>query len=286
MPKIYEYRGVAGLVAAPIIEDSTSAYTVGDVIEIAGVSEIARATESTNESHYYDNMAAVVISSTGADTITINASAIPLDVLAKITGQTYDSAKGMFVERERTPGYWALGYKTKTTDGVEMFVWRQKGQFNMPDQTNSTENDGTDANGQELTFTGVGTVHKYTLDGKLTSIKAVTVDTSVNDIDETTFFSTVQTPDTISGAPTVTGIGVAPSSASVAEGGKVQLSATLYPQGATGTITWSSLADGTASVDANGEVTGVAAGSATITASVSDGTSTFTDTCTITVTSA
>ena len=280
MPKIYEYRGVAGLVAAPILEDSTENFTTGDVIELAGVSEISKETESTNEAHYYDNMAAVVISSTGADTITINTSAIPLDVLAKITGQTYDSAKGLFVERERTPGYWALGYKTKTTDGVDMYVWRQKGTFNMPGQTNATENDGTDANGQELTYTGVSTIHKYSLDGKLTGIKAVTVDTSVNAVDETTFFANVQTPATISGAPEVTGIGVIPSAVSVAEGAKVQLSATLFPAGATGEITWSSSADGTATVSATGEVTGVAAGSATITATCG----TFTDTCAVTVT--
>lgn len=280
MPKIYEYRGVAGLVAAPILEDSTENFITGDVIELAGVSEISKETESTNEAHYYDNMAAVVISSTGADTITINTSAIPLDVLAKITGQTYDSAKGLFVERERTPGYWALGYKTKTTDGVDMYVWRQKGTFNMPGQTNATENDGTDANGQELTYTGVSTIHKYSLDGKLTGIKAVTVDTSVNAVDETTFFASVQTPATISGAPEVTGIGVIPSAVSVAEGAKVQLSATLFPAGATGEITWSSSADATATVSATGEVTGVAAGSATITATCG----TFTDTCAVTVT--
>lgn len=280
MPKIYEYRGVSGLVAAPIIEDSTEHFVVGDVIELAGVSEISKETESTNEAHYYDNIAAVVISSTGADTLTINTSAIPLDVLAKITGQTYDAGKGLFVERERTPGYWALGYKTKTTNGVDMFVWRQKGTFNMPGQTNATENDGTDANGQELTYTGVGTIHKYTLDGKLTSIKAVTVDTSVNPVDETTFFLTVQTPDTISGAPAVTGIGVTPASLSILESDKVQLTATLYPQGATGTITWESSDTSVATVSATGEVTAVAAGSATITATCE----TYSDTCAVTVT--
>lgn len=279
MPKIYEYRGVSGLVAAPILEDSTARFTVGDVIEIAGVSEIVKATDSTNEAHYYDNIAAVVISSTGADTLTINTSAIPLDGLAKITGQTYDDAKGLFVERERTPGYWALGYKTKTTDGVDMYVWRQKGTFNMPDQTNATENDGTDANGQELTYTGVGTVHKYYLDGKYTSIKAVTVDTSKNPVDEVQFFSTVQTPDSISGAPEVTGIGVTPSTATILEGDKAQLTATLYPIGATGTITWASDDTSIATVSATGEVTAVAMGSATITATCEG----FSDSCAVTV---
>ena len=137
-----------------------------------------------------------------------------------------------------------------------------------------------DYDNTKLTYTGVGTVHKYTLDGKLTSIKAVTVDTSVNAISETDFFSTVQTPDTISGAPEVTGIGVAPSSASVAEGAKVQLTATLYPEGATGTVTWSSSDTAAATVSATGEVTGVAAGTATITATCG----TYTDTCAVTVT--
>ena len=279
MPKIYEYRGVSGLVAAPITEDSTENFTTGTVIELAGVSEIGRETESTNEAHYYDNVAAVVISSTGADTITVNTSAIPLDVLAQITGQTYDSSKGLFVEHERTPGYWALGYKTKTTEGVEMFVWRLKGTFNMPGQTNSTENDGTDANGQEITYTGVSTIHKFTEIGNKPA-KAITVDTSVNPVDETTFFGSVQTPDSISDAAVISvdGIEVTPSTASVNVGDTTPLTATLSPSGATGTITWASSDESVATV-ANGVVTGVSAGTATITATC-DG---FSDTCEVTV---
>ena len=279
MPKIYEDRGVSGLVAAPVTEDSTGNYTTGTVIELAGVSEIGRETESTNEAHYYDNVAAVVISSTGADTITVNTSAIPLDVLAQITGQTYDSSKGLFVEHERTPGYWALGYKTKTTEGVEMFVWRLKGTFNMPGQTNSTENDGTDANGQEITFTGVSTIHKFAEIGNKPA-KAITVDTSVNAVDEAVFFGTVQTPDSISDAAVISvdGIEVTPSTASVNVGDTTTLTATLSPSGATGTIDWASSDESVATV-ANGVVTGVSAGTATITATC-DG---FSDTCEVTV---
>lgn len=279
MPKIYEYRGVSGLVAAPIVEDSTENFTTGTVIELAGVSEIGRETESTNEAHYYDNVAAVVISSTGADTITVNTSAIPLDVLAQITGQTYDAAKGMFVEHERTPGYWALGYKTKTTDGTEMYVWRLKGTFNIPGQTNSTENDGTDANGQEVTYTGVSTIHKFTSIGNKPA-KAITVDTSVNAVDESTFFGSVQTPDTIADPTVVTGIAVVPSAISVAENETYQLQAVLTPSGATGEVTWASSDDTYATVSASGLVTGKAAGSATITATCG----TFTDTCVVTIT--
>lgn len=282
MPKIYEYRGVEGLVAAPVISDTSAAITYGDVIDIAGVSEISRSTDSTNESHYYDNMAAVVVSSTGADNISINTSAIPLDVLAKITGQTYNETLGAFIEQERTPQYWALGYRTKTTDGVEMYVWREKGMFNIPDSTHDTENDGTDAQGQTLTYTGVSTIHKFNLTGK--GAKAVTVDTSVNSISAADFFGTVQTPDTLSVEIHATGVGLAPSSLTLdaSEGETATLVATVYPENASNkTVTWAS-SDSTVASVANGVVTAKAEGSATITVTTADGS--FTDTCAVTVT--
>lgn len=196
MPKIYEYRGVEGLVYAEVTADTKETFTTGTVNDLAGVAEISKSTDSSNEAHYYDNIAAIVVSSTGSDEITVSASAIPLDVLAEITGQFYDTTLGMFVEKERDPKYFALGYKTKDTNGNDYYVWRLKGTFNIPDQTNATEDDGTDANGQELTYTGISTVHKFT---KLTNkpAKAVTVDTSVNPVDESTFFGTVQTPDSV-----------------------------------------------------------------------------------------
>ena len=77
-----------------------------------------------------------------------------------------------------------------------MYVWRLKGTFNIPDQTSATENDGTDANGQELTFTGISTTHKFTKTSK--PAKAVTVNTGLDLVASiNNFFSTVQTPDSI-----------------------------------------------------------------------------------------
>lgn len=282
MPKIFEYRGVRGLIAAEVLEDSKENYTTGEVFEIAGVSQIQKATDSQEESHYYDNIAAIVISSTGADTITIDASGIPLDVLAKITGQTYDADKGMFVEHERKNKYFAIGYITKTTDNVEMFVVRNKGKFGLPGETNATEDDGTTANGQQLIFTGVSTIHKFAAIGNL-PCKSTVVDTSVNPIEEDVFFATIQTPDTISDAPIeVTGIAVAPKTATLSLAGTTteQLAATLSPAGATGTVTWTSSDDTIATVSATGLVTAVGIGTATITASCEG----FTDTCAVEVT--
>lgn len=196
LKEIVEYRGVEGLVAAEVLtDDNTDGYTTGDVFAIAGVAEISKTTDSSNEAHYYDNIPAVVVSNTSADEITISASAIPLDVLSVITGQNYDTLTGTFIEGPRDVRYFAIGYKTKKTNGDEVYVWRLKGTFNIPDQTNSTENDSTDANGQEIVFTGISTTHKFTKTGK--GAKAINVDVALGLADVEGFFDEVITPDTI-----------------------------------------------------------------------------------------
>lgn len=276
MPDIYEYRGVRGLVAAPILEDSKENFRTGTPIAIAGVAEIGRTTASSSEAHYYDNIPAVVIQSTGADTVTITASAIPYEALATITGQYYDSAKGMFVECERITEYFALGYITKNTNGQEVYVWRLKGSFAIPDETVSTENDGTDANGQTLTYTGVSTIHKFSSTGK--SAKAVNVCTAVNiGVVEDDFFASVQTPDTVEAYPSVI---LDKHTATVEVGSTVTLSASVIPVGSV--VTWSSSDENEATVEA-GVVSGLAEGVSIITASITVGTKLYKDTCIVTV---
>lgn len=198
LQEIVEYRGVEGLVAAEVLtddNDSGSGYTTGTPFAVAGVAEISRSTDSSNEAHYYDNIPAVIVSNTASDTVTITASAIPFDVLATITGQNYDQTTGALIEGPRDFKYFALGYKTKKTNGDEVYVWRYKGTFNIPDQTNSTENDGTDANGQEIVFTGISTTHKFTKTGK--GAKALNVDLGKDLADVSAFFDAVTTPDTL-----------------------------------------------------------------------------------------
>lgn len=200
MNEILEYRGVEGLVAAEVTKDnnetgSGEGYVTGEVFSIAGVAEISRTTEASNEAHYYDNMPAIIVSNTASDEVTISTSAIPLDVYAKVTGQKYDETKGVMIEGPRENKYFALGYKTKKTNGDEIYVWRYKGTFNIPDQTNATENDGTDANGQELVYTGIQTTHKFTATGK--GAKAMNVDVAKDKADVSTFFDEVTTPDTL-----------------------------------------------------------------------------------------
>lgn len=197
--KYFEWRGVENGVYAEVTKDESDEITFGTVKPFTGLAEVGKSTDSSNEAHYYDNIPAIVVSSTGADEISLSTSGISFDVLAEITGQYYDATTGMLVEQEREAKYFALGYITRKTDGTEVLVWRLKGTFTIPDQTSATENEGTDANGQTITYTGVSTTHKFTKTGK--SAKAVNVDTGVNTtMTRETFFASVQTPDTITNA--------------------------------------------------------------------------------------
>lgn len=193
MSEIFEYRGIEGLVYAELLTDTAEEITYGEVKPLCGVATLSRTTESSSEAHYYDNIPAVVIASTGADEVTIGVSAVPFDVLADITGQHYDETLGAFVEGERESKYFAIGYKTAKTNGDEVYVWRYKGTFGIPDSEHNTQDDGTEATGQELTFTGINTTHKFVKTGK--TAKALNVDLGKELADVSTFFETVTTID-------------------------------------------------------------------------------------------
>ena len=281
MADIFEYRGVSDLVYAEVTKDDSTGYTTGPVKSLAGVAEISKATNSSSETHYYDNLPAIVVQSMTSDEITINASAIPLEVLAELKGQTYDSETGTYIEAEGVQKTWAIGYKTQNTKGEEYYVWRLKGSITVGDETHQTKNDGTDTNGQELTFTGISTIHKFQKTGK--QAMAVTVNTALDLIaNKAGFFDSVQTPDTIQAKTVTPSVSVIPSRAEVEVGQKVQLSAVVVP--ASAAVTWSSGNTSYATVDAaTGEVTGAGAGTVDITASITVGTDTFTDKCSVTV---
>lgn len=281
--QIFEFRGVDNFYFAEVLQDDASGYVCGDPVHIP-VQEVGKTTDSSSEAHYYDNKAMIVVNSESADTITLTLAPPALDKLAMMTGKSFDAETGMMIDSPRQNKYFAIMYRTKGTDGGYRYVSRLKGQFNIPEETNQTENDGTDTNNTQIEFTGIYTEHEFTKGKKVgnnweaAGVKGIVVDARYGLANVANFFATVQTPDTI-GTSTVTGIGVAPSSVSIEVGEGAQLTATLYPTGASGVVSWSSSNTDYATVE-NGVVTGVAAGSATITATCNG----KTDTCSVTVT--
>lgn len=193
--EIFEYRGCDNLVYAEVITDTEEKYETGEVKPLAGIAEISKKTETSNAPHYYNNVPAIVISSTGSDEITLNVSALTLETLGDITGQKFDVDTGALIEGERKVKYFAVGYVTKKTNGDEVYVWRYKGTFSIPDSNHITEDEGTEANGQELAYTGISTTHKFTKTGA--RARAINVDLGADKADVSAFFDTVTTPDTL-----------------------------------------------------------------------------------------
>lgn len=287
--QVFEFRGVDNFYFAEVTKDDADGYVCGTPIHIP-VQEVGKTTDSSSEAHYYDNKAMIVVNSESADTITLTLAPPSLDKLAKMIGKSFDETTGMMIDSPRQSKYFAIMYRTKGTDGAYRYVSRLKGQFNIPEESNTTENDGTDTTNTQIEFTGIYTEHEFTkgiYDGEAwepAGVKGIVVDSRYAKADLSNFFTQVQTPDTIeSTVISVTGVSVAPTSKSVAIGATTTLTATVTPTNATDkTVTWTSSSDAVATVTNTGTVEGVSEGTATITATTADGS--FTATCEITVT--
>lgn len=193
----FEFRGVEGLVYAEVLSDTKDGYITGTVRSLSPVAEIGRTTENSSEAHYYDNKPMIVVTSVGSDELTITISVPDLETYAEITGQYFDANIGGLVEGIKSDKYFAIGYKTQDTMGKNRYVWRYKGKFSIPDETHATEDDSTDTNNVELTYTGISTTYKFKAYNE--SVRALVCDERYQAIDYNTFFDEVQTPDTLVG---------------------------------------------------------------------------------------
>lgn len=205
-----EFRGTDELYIAEVqVDDNETGtghgYVTGAVEKLAPVAEISKTVATASETKYYDNVAAFTINAEGSDTITLNIPALDLATLAKITGKIYDSTRGAFLDGEGTSPSFALGYRLGLTDGTYRYVWRYKGSFAVPNETSQTKNAGTDSQGQQLTYTGVSTIHKFTnatdSQGNPMPQKALVVDERDDLAVLSTFFDTVTTCDTLVAKP-------------------------------------------------------------------------------------
>lgn len=291
---VFEFRGIDNLYFAKVLQDDENGFVCDTPKKLAPVAEVGKTTDSSSEAHYYDNKAMIVINSEGADTITITVAPPELEIMAELTGRSFDPVTGMLVDNVRENSYYAIMYRTKGTDGKYRYVSRLKGQFGIPDETNATENDGTDTNNIQLTYTGIYTEYEFTKGrynpGTATwskgSAKGVVVDTRYGLADVASFFGQVQTPDTVStsGTVNVTGVSLSPSVVSLEINEEQQLTAVVAPASATDkSVSYASSNNSVATVTAGGKVKGIAAGSAVITVTTTDGS--FEDVCAVTVTS-
>ena len=198
---IAEFRGCDHLCIAEIIKDAIGigdygGYTTGTVQILTEVAQVAKSTDQSSETHYYDNKAAINIRAVGADNVQLIVPAMVLTALAKVTGAEIDATTGAYIDRgaANVQKYYALGYRLKLTDGTYRYVWRLKGTFSsIPDETSDTESNQINTNNQTIQFSGLDTVYEFEADGK--SARSYVIDERDGKADVSSFFNTVKTPD-------------------------------------------------------------------------------------------
>lgn len=124
--------------------------------------------------------------------------------------------------------------------------------------------------------TAIATVDQ---NGRVTAVREGNVRIAARTLDGSNLLSdaTVEVLDVIPNDVSVTGISISPENASLSEGEAIQISAQISPSNATNqNISWNSSNTNIATVDQNGNVRAVSAGTVTITATTEDGD--FTDT--------
>lgn len=199
-----EYRGIRGIVVAEI-ESDNGTYTAGNWHKLAGAQSVALSGNESNEAHYYDNIPAIVVSSEGADEVTLTVSVLDNKTRAFLEGRSFVESNGMLVKTPKENKVFALGFIGKKTDGTEEFNILYKGRFSGGSETHNTEDDGTEGTNVEYTFTSIYTTSNI-YGGK--PAKSVKVKPDGTKITEATIFGEFtedvsslkpMTPDAIAG---------------------------------------------------------------------------------------
>lgn len=200
--KFEEYRGIKNLVIAKLTETTdtegkvTASYDTP--IRLAGVQAVSGEVSESSETHYYDNMPAIVIDSEGADTYTLTVSVPDNKIRALIEGLKYDETTGALIGTPKKKEYFALGFIAEKTSGVEEYNWIYKGKITGGNKTHNTKNDGTDTSNMEYTYTSISTSVTYEKAGNQ-PCKYLSVENN-GKADLSKFFDKVTTPDDLQAA--------------------------------------------------------------------------------------
>lgn len=260
-----EFRGCDNLVVARVTKDDATGYTTGTVMSLAEVAQIAKTTEQSSETHYYDNVGKITIKAVGSDTVTLTVPAMALEKLALVTGGRIDPATGAYSSTENDTNYeYALGYRLKLTDGTYRYVWRLKGTFSsVPDETSNTESNSIDTNNQQVVYTGTLTTFPFNNGGRT---RDYVIDERDDKANVSMFFEQVFTPDNSSvlAKSAVTALSISPATKSATVGTEYTYTLTITPSDVK--PIWVSSNPAVLAVDQTGKATPLAAGTAVVTA--------------------
>lgn len=200
-----EYKQAVGLDSlyyASITADSAAAYTPGTPAYLAPAAEASVTPAVNSQTIYADDQAYDTALAEGASEIELTITNLDAATLALLTGSFTDVANGRIYDRANPSGAanYALGFRSKKTNGSYRYYWFLKGRFTKPAEAFTTLGDTPDPKKVVLKFTAVKTVHQFAIDDAVAptitdSVLRVWGDEDTTNFDSDDWFTAVQVPD-------------------------------------------------------------------------------------------
>lgn len=179
-----EYKSSIGLDKVHIAEvtkDDASGYNSGEPEYFAPVAKASAKTPTASKTQYADDGAYDTVSSESETTLEIEVTGLPLSLIAKTLGKTYNETNGMYIHGSGTaaPDY-ALSFRSKKSNGKYRYIQYLKGKFSMSDEEFKTLEESPEPITAKMTYTAIQTIYEFsTAVGKKERVKYTKVDEDV-----------------------------------------------------------------------------------------------------------
>lgn len=210
-----EFVGVSNLYYAPVTADTSSAYTTGTPVYLAPSGEVAGTPKVATKNTYYDNAPANTFTTEAETEVKVTIPNIPASRAATLLGKNYDATSGrVYDSGAANPPDMALGFRFDMgTTGDYRYFWYLKGTFSQTGaETGKSKTNDVDPQTYELTFTAIVTTHQWTVNSVTQAMKRVFGDTTDSAFSGATWFTQVQTPDTVSAPDAIAMSSIVPAS--------------------------------------------------------------------------
>jgi phi13 family phage major tail protein len=186
--------GLDSIYVAEVLEDSATAYTNDTAEYFAPAMEASSQPAVNRKTQYADDQPYDALVSEGETTIALTITGLAPEMMAKVTGCEFDATTGRVYDNGGTAPYYALGFRSKKTNGSYRYYWFLKGRFDKPAEDYATESDSPDPKPTKLNFTAIKTVYEFDLGSINDGAKRVWGDEDTTDFDGSSWFVQVQTP--------------------------------------------------------------------------------------------
>jgi phi13 family phage major tail protein len=193
---------------AKVLNDTADSYQADTNKYLAPAAEMKKEAKVDTATRYYDGKPMFSSSSEASTDVTLTVSGVPSKKAAELTGKPYDATRGIMIDTgdvSNAPDY-ALSARAGLGDGGYRYYQFLKGQFSLGAETAKTKEEKVTASTVELTYTGLVTIHEFTMpDGSKSGAKGVQADTTdAAFTGDGAWFSQVQTPETLGKPGTLT----------------------------------------------------------------------------------